>query len=144
MPGDQSGVFRLCRGDRLCDHGGAADKPGGFSGCDHGDAGTSIGRFQHPVVHVNFDDAQAYAAWAGKELPTEAEWEFAARGGLEAADYVWGGQMLPGGWHMANTWQGEFPGQNSRKTVSRGHLPWGVFRPTAMVYSIWPAMSGNG
>jgi formylglycine-generating enzyme required for sulfatase activity len=63
----------------------------------------------HPVVHVAFDDAAAYAAWAGKDLPTEAEWERAARGGLEGAEYAWGDELTPGGRHMANVWQGEFP-----------------------------------
>lgn len=66
----------------------------------------------HPVVHVTFADAQAYAAWAGKELPTEAEWEFAARGGLDGAEYAWGDELQPGGKHMANTWQGNFPIEN--------------------------------
>jgi len=66
----------------------------------------------HPVVHAAFADALAYARWAGKDLPTEAEWEFAARGGLDGAEFAWGDELTPGGRHMANTWQGEFPRQN--------------------------------
>ena len=69
-------------------------------------------RARHPVVHVAPEDAEAYAAWVGKTLPNEAEWELAARGGLEGAVFAWGDAEAPGGRAMANTWQGEFPWQN--------------------------------
>ena len=78
--------------------------------------GSSIaGLEEHPVVHVTAGDAMAFAAWEGKSLPTEAEWEFAARGGLDAAEYAWGDELMPDGRLMANTWQGEFPWYNCQE-----------------------------
>jgi sulfatase modifying factor 1 len=77
-----------------------------------GPADSIEGRGDHPVVQVSWSDVEAFAAWAGRDLPTEAEWELAARGGLDAADFAWGDELAPGGTHLANTWQGEFPHEN--------------------------------
>jgi formylglycine-generating enzyme len=83
----------------------------------------------HPVVHVSYLDAEAFARWEGKELPTEAEWEFAARGGLEAMTYAWGDELMPNGRPMANTWQGRFPHENTLADGWEGTSPVGVFPP---------------
>ena len=81
------------------------------------------------MVQVAFEDAEAYAAWAGKELPTEAEWEFAARGGLEGAEFAWGDELTPGGTHLANTWQGPFPWRNFAADGFAGTCPVRSFPP---------------
>jgi formylglycine-generating enzyme required for sulfatase activity len=97
-------------------------------------------RLDHPVVHVAYEDAEAYATWSGKRLPTEAEWEYAARGGLEGAPFVWGDEMEPGGTPAANTWQGEFPWQNLVTDGYERTAPVGTFPPNG--YGLYD-MAGN-
>jgi formylglycine-generating enzyme required for sulfatase activity len=105
--------------------------------------GSSIkGRESHPVVHVAHGDALAYATWAGKLLPSEAEWERAAWGGREGAEYAWGDELHPGGRPMANTWQGTFPHHNSKldgweRTSPVGSFPANGYGLLDMIGNIW-------
>ncbi|GAA4755240.1 formylglycine-generating enzyme family protein [Sphingomonas daechungensis] len=95
----------------------------------------------HPVVHVAWADVNAYADWVGKDLPTEAEWEYAAKGG-STGEFVWGDELVPNGKHMANTWQGEFPYRNSLedgflRTSPVGSFPANGFGLVDMIGNVW-------
>ena len=105
-----------------------------------GPQSTIAGRERHPVVQIAYDDAAAYAAWAGKSLSSEAEWEFAARGGLEDAQFCWGDEFNPGGRWMANTWQGPFPFRDLGFDGFIGRAPVGSFPPNG--YDLYD-MAGN-
>src|SRR5258705_5630631 len=107
-----------------------------------GTESTIEGIEQHPVVHVAYEDAEAYSRWAGKELPTEPEWEFAARGGLVGAKFTWGDEEFPNGKAMVNSWQGEFPWQNLLTDGYEGTSPVGSFPPNGfglydMAGNVW-------
>jgi len=115
-------------------------KPGVYWRHPEGKGSSVAGRLDHPVVQVAFEDAEAYASWAGKSLPTEAEREFAARGGLDGAEFVWGNELTPDGRQMANIWQGEFPWQNLCLDGFERTSPVGVFPPNG--YGLFD-MAGN-
>lgn len=108
----------------------------------YGPASDLTGRERHPVTHVAYEDAATYAAWVGKSLPTEAQWELAARGGLEGATYTWGDTFMPDGKVMANTWHGEFPWRNERMGRQPSTMPVGSFPPNGcglydMAGNVW-------
>jgi formylglycine-generating enzyme len=108
--------------------------------CPRGPGSSLQGLWNHPVVHVAFEDAEAFAKWAGKDLPTEAEWELGARGGLDGAEFVWGDALMPNGEPLANTWQGEFPWQNLKEDGYEWTAPVGSFPPNG--YGLYE-MAGN-
>ncbi|MEI6339790.1 MAG: formylglycine-generating enzyme family protein [Verrucomicrobiota bacterium] len=97
-------------------------------------------RLDHPAVHLAWSDAAAYARWCGKRLPTEAEWEYASRGGLEQKIYPWGDELTPGGKHRCNIWQGEFPKKDRGEDGYRGTAPARSFKPNG--YGLYN-MTGN-
>jgi len=116
--------------------------PGASWRCPEGTSDMVSDRADHPVTQVAFADAEAYAAWVGKALPTEAEWECAARGGMEGAEFAWGDELMPEGRRMANTWPGPFPSRGEEGPHRYGTSPVGSFPATGyglldMIGNVW-------
>lgn len=114
--------------------------PGAYWKKPEGPGSSIKKRLNHPVVHISWNDAVAYATWAGKRLPTEAEWEYAARGGLVQKRYAWGDELTPDGKHMCNIWQGTFPTKNTAEDGYIGTAPVKSFPPNG--YGLYN-VSGN-
>ncbi|MBO0600617.1 formylglycine-generating enzyme family protein [Sporosarcina sp. E16_3] len=113
---------------------------GAYWGQPEGADSSIANRLEHPVVHISWNDALAYCKWIGKRLPTEAEWEYAARGGLEQNTFPWGNELTPNGEHQCNIWQGEFPNMNTSEDGYAGTAPVDTYKPNDFgLYN----MSGN-
>jgi formylglycine-generating enzyme required for sulfatase activity len=145
-PGNEPGVRPVRAQDGICHGGRAGAGPRGLPWQPPGVARAVLVRVRnipdHPVVHVAWADVLAYARWAGKQLPTEAEWELAARGGLDGAEFAWGDELNPDGQWMANTWQGEFPVQNTQddgyeRTSPVGAFPANGYGVYDMIGNVW-------
>lgn len=107
-----------------------------------GPPSTVLDRLDHPAVHISWNDARAYCRWSGTRLPTEAEWEMAARGGLDQAIFPWGDELTPSGQHRCNIWQGEFPDRNTAADGYAGTAPVHAFEPNGyglhnMAGNVW-------
>lgn len=116
--------------------------PGAAWFAPEGPGSDPVERATHPVVHVSWRDAAAFAHWSGGRLPSEAEWEYAARGGLEGARYPWGDDLVPGGVHRCNVWQGRFPDRDDGADGYRGTAPVDAFEPNGfglfnVVGNVW-------